>query len=184
MSSSARMKLDALLLHQLPDVIECDHVPPSWKNWHSVPCSFRCAGGRESAPGKLGNNATRGGLFLSGEFPGRLEDIIIDINCGAHASDAIAWQRPCQPAPRLSRFISGFLLLSNCGVTGSKKDAKLIRRRDDSGRRDTALLSCARAQPQRLPGRLFRRGRRHSGATHGGRGNERLSLSSQRQYAL
>src|SRR6266480_6080066 len=108
MSSSARMKLDALLLHQLPDVIECDHVPPSWKNWHSVPCSFRCAGGRESAPGKLGNNATRGGFFLGGELPGRLEDIIIDINCGAHASDAIASHWPYQLSPPFSFLLRHF----------------------------------------------------------------------------
>jgi hypothetical protein len=84
------MKLDALLLHQLPDVIECDHVSPSGKNWHSVPCSFRCASTCQGAPGKLGNNSTRGGLFFGCELLGRLEDIIIDIDCSAHASDAIA----------------------------------------------------------------------------------------------
>src|SRR5437899_7523372 len=98
-------------------MIECDHVPPSWKNWHSVPCSLRCAGGRESAPGKLGNNATRGGLFLGCELLGRLEDIIIDIDCSAHASDAIASHRPRQPSPAFLLFTSPFLLLSYCGVT-------------------------------------------------------------------
>ena len=109
------MKSDALLLHQLPDVIECDHVSPSGKNWHSIPCSFRCARGCESAPGKLGNNSTRGGLFLGRELLGRLEDIIIDINCSAHASDAIASTGNVKPSTPLPfYFVSSSVIELRC----------------------------------------------------------------------
>src|ERR1043166_30099 len=142
MSSNARMKLDVLLLHQLSGVIERDHVSPSGKDWHSIPCSFRCARGCESAPGKLGNNSTRGGLLLRCELLGCLEDIIIDINCSAHASDAIASSGYVKTRPRLCLFTLSVLLLSNCGVTG---DPKLIGRRHDIARRNTAAFSRARA---------------------------------------
>src|SRR5438045_5618335 len=66
----------------------------------------------------------------------------------------------------------------------AKTDCRLASSSDHVDRRDTGLLPCARTHSHRLPGRLFRRARRHSGAMHGGGGDERLSVSPQRQYAL
>src|SRR5205807_2293275 len=86
-----------------------------------------------------------------------------------------------KPRPRLCLFTLSVLLLSNCGVT---RDQKLIRRRHNIARRNTAAFSRARARAQRLSRRLFRRARWHSGTARRGGGNERLSVSPQRQYAL
>jgi len=83
----------AFLIDQFSDVIESDHVAAPGENRHCIfrPFRDRCCRQRPSSEG--GNHFACRGLLFYCEFLGSLKNVVVDVDCGAHASDDSASNR-------------------------------------------------------------------------------------------
>ena len=85
--------LDALLIHYSLNLFHRDDFPCGWQHWYAVfnfERAFTTRRRGECAARELRDNLASGGIIPLSDLLSCLQDILVNVECGSHASDAVA----------------------------------------------------------------------------------------------